>query len=105
MTVYNDKMVSSITKFSPAEARDPKNTLDVKINLELKRRHTRTYPIIEIGDKVKIYKKKDKFDKENKSVWLNGVHRVEEITKKFGQKFYKVSGVPKLLMRAELLKL
>jgi hypothetical protein len=55
--------------------------------LELKRRHTRTYPIIEIGDKVKIHKKKDKFDKENKSVWLNGSHRVEEITKKFGQKF------------------
>ena len=77
----------------------------LKIILELKRRQTRTYPIIEIGDKVKIYKKKDKFDRENRTVWLNGTHRVEEITKKFGQKFYKVSGVPKLLMRAELLKI
>ena len=98
-------MVSSITKLTPSEAREPKNNLDVKINLELKRRQTRTYPIIEIGDKVKIYKKNDKLDKENKPVWLNGIHRVEEITKKFGQKFYKVSGVPKLLMRAELLKI
>ena len=105
MTVYNDKMVSSVTKLTPSEAREPKNTLDVKINLELKRKQTRTYPIIEIGDKVKIYKKKDKFDKEHKSVWLNGIHRVEEITKKFGQKFYKVSGFSKLLMRAELLKI
>ena len=98
-------MISSITKLTPSEAREPKNTFDVKINLELHRRHTRKYPIIEIGDKVKIYKKKNKFDKENKPVWLTGVHRVEEITKKFGQKFYKVSGFSKLLMRAELLKI
>ena len=89
-------MVSSITKLIPSEAREPKNTLDVKITLELKRRQTRTYPIIEIGDNVKICKKKDTFDKENKPVWLNGIHRVEEITKKFGQKFYKVSGFPNL---------
>ena len=105
LNVYNNKMISSITKLTPSEAREPKNTLDAKINLELKRRHTRTYPIIEIGDKANIYKKKDKFDKENKPVWLNGTHRVEEITKKFGQKFYKVSGFSKLLMRSELLKI
>ena len=77
MIVYNDKMVSSVTKLTPSEAREPKNTLDVKLNLEIQRRHTRTYPNIEIGDKVKIYKKKDRFDKENKPVWLNGIHRVE----------------------------
>ena len=98
-------MISSITKLTPSEARDPKNNLYVQINLELHRRHTRKYPIIEIGDNVNIYKKKDKFDKENKSVWLNGSHRVEEITKKFGQKFYRVSGFSKLLMRSELLKI
>ena len=63
MTVYNDKMVSSVTKLTPSEAREPKNTLDVKINLELQRRHTRTYPIIGIGDKVKIYKKNDNVEK------------------------------------------
>ena len=58
MTVYNDKMISAVTKLTPSQAKEPKNTLDVKINLELHRRHTRKYPIIEIGDKVKIYKKK-----------------------------------------------
>jgi len=58
MTVYNDKMVSSITKLTPSEARGPKSTLDVKINLELKRKHTRTYPIMEIGDKVKNIRRK-----------------------------------------------
>ena len=63
-------MVSSITKFSPAEARDPKNTFDVEINLELHRRHTREYPIIEIGDNINTYKKKDTLDKENKGNWL-----------------------------------
>ena len=96
-------MISSITKLTPSEAREPTNTMDVKTSLELHRRHTRKYPIIEIGDKVKIYKKKDKFDNENKSLWLPGYHQVEEITKKFGQKFYKVSGFPKMLMRAEIL--
>ena len=98
-------MISSITKLTPSEAREPTNTLDVEINLELHRRHTRKYPIIEIGDNVKIYMKKYKFDKVNESLRLPGYHQVEEITKKFGQKFYKVSGFTKLLMRAEILKL
>ena len=98
-------MISSITKLTPSEARDPTNTLDVKINLKMHRRHTGKYPIIEIGDKVNIYKKKDNVDKENKSLWIPGYHQVEEITKKFGQTFYKASGFTKLLMRAEILNI
>ena len=35
MTVYNDKMASSITKLTPSEAREPKKTLDANITLEL----------------------------------------------------------------------
>ena len=54
---------------------------------------------------AKTYKKNDKFDKGNKPVWLDGVHRVENKTKKFGHKFYKVSGFTKLLIRAEVLKI
>ena len=103
--VYNNKMISSATKLTPEEARKPENLTIVKSNLELKRQHTRKYPDIELGDTIKIYKKKDKLDKENKSIWLPGLHTVEDIKKEFGQTFFKVSGFPKYLMRHEILKI
>ena len=56
--VYNNKMISSATKLTPEEARKPENLTIVKSNLELKRQHTRKYPDIELGDTIKIYKKK-----------------------------------------------
>jgi len=99
--VYNNKMISSATKLTPEEARKPENLTIVKSNLEYKRK----YPEIELGDTIKIYKKKNKLDKENKSVWLPGMHTVEDIKKEFGQTFFKVSGFPKYLMRHEILKI
>ena len=51
-------MISSITKLTPSEAREPQDAFGVNIDLELHRRHTRKYPIIEIGDTVKLYKKR-----------------------------------------------
>ena len=102
--VYNNKMKSSVTNFTPTEARNPDNLVYVKINLELNRKQNRRYPDIEVGDKIKIYKKKKLFDKENKSVWLAGNHQVEEIINKFNQTFYKVSNFNKLLSRHEILK-
>jgi hypothetical protein len=51
-------MVSTTTKLTPEEARKPENLTIVKSNLELKRQHKRKYPEIEIGDTLKIYKKK-----------------------------------------------
>ena len=50
-------MVSSTTKLTPEEARKPEHLTIVTSNLELKRQHTRNYPEIELGDKIKIYKK------------------------------------------------
>ena len=57
--VYNNKMRSSVTNFTPAEARKPNNHIFVKINLELNRKQNRRYPNINVGDKTKIYKKKN----------------------------------------------
>ena len=74
-------------KLTPAEARKPENLTIVKSNLELKRQHQRTYPQIELGDTINIYKKKDKLDKENKSVWLPGLHTVENIKKDLDKHF------------------
>ena len=55
--VYNNKMKSSITNFTPTEARNPDDLIYVKTNLNLNRQHNRRYPDINVGDKIKIYEK------------------------------------------------
>jgi len=103
LLTYNNKLVHNVTKMTPNEARKPENQFNVKLNLELKRRSSRIYPDINVGDTVKIYKKKDKLDKEHKSTWSKENHMVEGIEESLGQKFYKVSGRPKVLLRSEIL--
>ncbi len=100
---YNNLMVHSSTKMTPAEAMKPQNQLQVKINLELQRKNSRLYPDLKIGDKVKIYKKKDTFDKERKSLWMPEIHTITSINESYGQKFYTVSDYSRPLMRHEIL--
>ena len=52
---------------------------------------------------VKVHRKKDKLDKERLSLWSKDVYRVERIDESMGQKFYKLEGKPKALMRGEIL--
>lgn len=103
LLTYNNKMVHNVTKLTPAAAMKSSNTEEVKFNLELKRRHSRRYPNISVGDDVRIFKKKDKFDKERVSTWSSDTHEVENIEEAMEQKFYKVTGRDKLLMRHEVL--
>ena len=65
---YNFKSVHTSTKLTPNEADKTHNQFYVKLNLELNRVHKRRYPDVEIGSEVKVYKKKDKLDKEHKFV-------------------------------------
>ena len=51
-------MVSSTTKMTPLEARKKKNEFEVKLNISLQAKRNRTYPEIEVGDSVKIMRKK-----------------------------------------------
>ena len=44
LTIYNYKMQHRATKFTPADARQNKNQLDVKLNMELHRVQKRKYP-------------------------------------------------------------
>jgi hypothetical protein len=90
---------------TPAKAREPKNRLDVKFNLELQRKHNRMYPDVNVGDKVRIYKKKSKFAKERVGVWTNTIHTVEDIKESQGQNFYYVKDRERPLLRYEILKL
>ena len=103
LLTYNHKLVHSVTKFTPADAMKPQNKFTIKLHLELNRKNTRIYPDIHVGDHVKIYKKKDKLDKERVSNWSKEKYAVEAIDESMGQKFYKLNGKPKMLMRSEIL--
>ena len=103
LLTYNNKLVHSATKFTPVEAMKPTNQLDVKLNLQLKAKHTRTYPEVRIGDYVKVYRKKDKMDKERLSLWSKDKFKVIDITESMGQDFFKLEGRPKLIQRSEIL--
>ena len=101
--MYNYKMVSRATGFTPNNAREKKNELDVRLKVELGRETTRKYPPIEVNDKVRIYKKKGKFDKERVPVWSENTFNVDKIEESQGQKFYYVAGRDKPLLRHEIL--
>ena len=98
-------MVHSVTKFTPADAMKPSNTSEVKFNLELKSRHSRKYPNIAISDYVRVFKKKDKLDKERLSNWSADKYKVIDIQESMGQQFYVLEGKAKALMRSEILLL
>ena len=104
LTIYNYKMKHRTTKFTPAEARQNNNQLDVKLNMELHRVKQRVYPDINVGDNVRIYKKKYKFDKERVPIWTKTTHVVEILEEYNNQNFYYITGFPKPLLRNEILK-
>ena len=104
LLTYNNKDIHSSTGMTPAEARLDKNRLQTKLNLELHRISKRKYANIEVGDKVKLYKKKGRFDKEHVSVWLPQIHEVALITQSMGQKFYHITNYKKPFLRHEILK-
>jgi hypothetical protein len=105
LTIYNYKMVSRATNMTPNEARDPKRLLDAKLHMEMHRVNKRKYPDVKEGDRVRIYKKKDKFDKERVPVWSQNVYKVDKIEHVNDQDFYKVEGIERPFLRNEILKL
>ena len=105
MLIYNHKSLHSVTKLTPSDATKPKHELHVRVNLLLNKKHDRNYPELNINDKVKIYKKKDlKHKKERFSVWSQNTYEIEDIIESHGQKLYRVTGLPKLYLRHEILK-
>ena len=103
LLTYNNKMVHSVTKMTPHEAKQKVNELNVKMNIELKRRHTRVYPEVEVGDSVKTFKKKTVMSKERISRWDNEIHIVEYITESHGQMFSQLSDRERPCLRNEIL--
>ena len=76
------------------------------LNVASKAKKERIYPTLEVGDKVKIMRKKAITEKERTSHWLKGFYYVvQEVAEKLNQKYYKLTDYPRLLMRHELLKI
>ena len=104
MITYNNKDIHSSTGQTPNEARKKKNEYQSVMNISLKAKKERTYPEINVGDKVKILRKKAITEKERTSHFLKGEYTVEEITTKLKQKYYKLSDYPRPLMRHDIVK-
>ena len=104
LVTYNYKNKNSSTNHTPNEARKANKTMDVKTNLELNKLKKRTYPDINVGDNVRYFTKKRNFQKERIPVWSQNKHEVIDITEAHGQKFHKIDGYSRSLMRHEILK-
>ena len=106
---YNTKMIHSATGMTPIDAMKDENEALVKGRLQVNRLSSRRYPEIVVGDRVRIFQKKDKLDKERVSTWSTQVYIVENINESMGQFYYKLSPQPlnwkSVLQRSEILKL
>ena len=101
---YNNKLKHSSTKFTPNEARTKGNEFNVKLNMLLNQKHSRNYPLLQEGSKVKIYRKKRTGEKSHISYWSENTYEVEKIEKSLNQPYFKLNGLDRLYMRSELLK-
>ena len=101
---YNNYMVNRTTGLTPYEATLPKNEAHVRTMLEINAIRKRKYPDLKVGDKVRLYSKKDKLDKERISVWSKTVYEVKEIKHEKDQEMFYLTNYPKPVLRHELLK-
>ena len=104
LLTYNNKNVHSTTKFTPSEAKKPKDEFEVKLNISLQAKKSHVYPEIEVGDSVKIMRKKGISEKERTSHWLKTPQTVKRIDKKLGQNYYYLDDDKRGYLRHELLK-
>ena len=92
LLTYNNQMKHSATGFTPKEARKPSNQLKVKLNLTMKGKKNRVYPELDVGDEVKIFRKRKPNEKERVSNWSQNIYTIENIENKLGQNYYRVEG-------------
>ena len=70
----------------------------------LNKQHSRIYPILNEGDKVRILRKKKPGEKERHTIWSENSYEIEKITKSLGINHFKLNGIDRLYLRNELLK-
>ena len=104
LLTYNNKLIHSTIQQTPNNARKEENELETYINIKLHAKHSRKYPVINIGDNVRIYKKRKLFDKSHVSKWTDQSYKVEDITRSHGITFYKTTARERPFLRHEILK-
>ncbi len=87
---YNKENKQDTTNMTPDDATKPENVYDVKTNPEINARHDREYPVLEVGDVVRRFKKMEKFQKECTGDCEEGTWRVVAVSKSMGHTFYKL---------------
>ena len=80
----------------------PKNEAHVRTMLEINAIRKRKYPDLRVGDKVKLYHKKDKLDKERISVWGDTRYEVKEIKHEKGQEMFLSDQLPQTSAEARV---
>ena len=103
LLTYNSQMKHSATGFTPKEARKPSNQFKVKLNLTMKGKKNRVYPDLDVGDEVKIFRKRKPNEKERVRNWSQNIYTIENIENKLGQNYYRVEGNDRQYLRFELL--
>ena len=104
LLTYNNKMKHSASGFTPKDARKPSNELKVKMNLSAGAKRNRVYPDLNVGDEVKIFRKRKPNEKERVSNWSQNIYTIERIDKKLGQNYYYIESFDRSYLRFELLK-
>ena len=104
LLTYNNKMEHSSIGMTPAEALKEKNNYKVKMKMATEATRTRKYPEINIGNEVKIYRKKARTEKERSSNWLPTKYKVERIEKQLGQTYSYLEHNTRPFLRFEILK-
>ena len=105
MLTYNNKNKHSATGMTPKEASKKENEFKAMINVASQAKKEKKYPELEVGNKVKILRKKAITEKERSSNFLKGEYTVEKISKRLGQNYYTLQGFNRPLLRHELLKI
>ena len=105
MLTYNNKNKHAATGMTPKEASKKENEFKTMINVASQAKKERKYLELEVGNKVKILRKKAITEKERSSNFLKGEYTVEKISKKLGQNYYTLQPFNRPLSTHELLKI
>ena len=98
---YNKTKQDTIN-MTPEEATNPQNEFDMKTNLEIKARHDRKWEPLEVGDTVRGFRKREKFEKERRGDYEEGTRRVVGVETSMGQKFYRLDNTDHKYLRADI---
>ena len=79
--------------------------MDAKINMEIEATRGRKYPILRVGDTVRILRKRKQVgEKETMDNFKPGEHKVAAISENFKQKFHKLTDGREYI-RADIVKM